>query len=164
MDSATREQVFAAKDRLQQLTQVTKEDLQWEAAEDRREEREREDKAKLKAINKAKIQAEKEKSTQEKKNKEEEKYLKQHNKTVTRVLNQAAKTSNAKVSSSDEEEEEENGNEDSEDQSASDDSQSQVGESQYQTLKVMDSEKGSKGDKGKEKADNPTNTYQRGKC
>lgn len=134
MDSTTRDQIFAAKERLQQLTQVTREDLEREAKEDKREEMEREEATKLRSLNKRKLQAEREKGSQEKKSNEDKRYLQQHNKTVAKVLSQVAKTSMVKTNGSEEEDEEEGfGNLES--QSISSDSPSQTGQQKPSTSK-----------------------------
>lgn len=87
MNSTTRDNVFANKERLHQLTQEHSRDSSGEKEEQ---------------------YVGKERARQEARALEEKRYLKQHNKTVSRVLNQAAKaTDPTRLSSEDEEEEEE---------------------------------------------------------
>lgn len=89
MDEETRRQIFATKEKLHQLTQTAVEEEQRSQARLRREKEQAEDKAR-----------------------EEKRYLRRHNKTVAKVLSQAAKA-DRRDSTSGEEETEEEGEDDS---------------------------------------------------
>lgn len=159
MDSTTRDQVFAAKERLQQLTQVTRKDLEWEAEQDRREEQELEEKASLRTLNKAKMQTEKEKALQERKVKESDRNLNQLDKSVTSVLSQAAKVSNTEPGESEGEEEEVECDH-LEDISVPSDSDHRTSQQKHSNTGKA---KGRKADKGKGKDNEPKPSDNRGK-
>lgn len=83
MNSSTRSQIFAAKERLHQLTEETRKDMGKSAGQTQ---------AMAKGVHqKEKTRLEKEKARQEARAEEEANYLKEHNKTVKQVLSQAAK-------------------------------------------------------------------------
>lgn len=88
MNNSTREQIFATKERLHQLTQTAENDEQRLQARTRREREHAEEKAR-----------------------EDARYLRQHNKTVTRVLSQAAKADGGHNTSGEEDTEEEDDDE-----------------------------------------------------
>lgn len=92
MNSTTRDNIFANKERLHQLTQATRGESSGEIGMQ---------------------QIIKEKARQAARELEERRYLRQHNKTVTRVLSQAAKATDPTRLSSEDEEEEEESEEDS---------------------------------------------------
>lgn len=92
MNSATRDNIFANKERLHRLTQKTRGETGGEMGQQH---------------------IEKEKARQEARALEERRYLRQHNKTVTRVLSQAAKAADPLRLSSEDKEEDEESEEDS---------------------------------------------------
>lgn len=113
MNSSSRDQLIAAKDQLHQLTQVGGE-------EEHRQEGVQHEATRRYLANKAKLQAEKEMAQVREKEKEEARYLRQHNKTVSKVLNQVAQAHRegrveGRADSDDEEEEDEDGESDSDD-------------------------------------------------
>lgn len=134
MNASTREILFATKDQLHQLTQLSREESNRETSS-RQEEIER-------ARQKAKAM-------------EEKRYLRQHNKTVTRVLNQAARASNQVRASSEEEEREEELEEESE--------SSDQEEHQERHRSEMSVSAGNSGEKGKEREVEPTLSGIKGK-
>lgn len=96
MNSATRNQIVAAKERLHRMTEEAREieqrraaKLYWEKTE--AEERAQEAARMLYHQKQAKYLAQKEKNRVEEKAKEEKEYLSLHNKTVKQVLSQVAK-------------------------------------------------------------------------
>lgn len=111
MNSNTRSKIFAAKERLQQLTQTAREEEEGRVEalrreKDRVEERAQIENTKQHQINKVRLQAEKEKAITDKKEKEEREYLRKHNRTVTKVLSQVAKGTRGGSTSEEEDDEE----------------------------------------------------------
>lgn len=113
MNSSTRDQLFAAKERLHQLTEKARGEEGKRAAQEQREKNQAEEAAVIQRQNKEKILAEKEKARVRARAQEEETYLKQHNKTVRQALSQAAKFSRG---AGDEEEEDGDGSEEDEEE------------------------------------------------
>lgn len=125
MNSTTRDQIFAAKERLHQLTQVARGDEERKERQMRREKERQDERAQEEANrkhqeNKAKIVAEREKRQAEERAKEEYRYLSQHNKTVKKVLSQVARAER-KGDQSEEEEMEDDEEEETEEESEHDD-------------------------------------------
>lgn len=137
MDSTTRENIFANKERLHQLTQGT--------GEDGRERRESQ-------------AVDRERARQKAKEIEEKRYLKKHNKTVTKVLNMAARASNkTRGSSEDEDEVEEQSDEDSDE-----DDQHEHLQTQDPQTHVRRNTADQDGEKGKEREDHSTSSRDKG--
>lgn len=98
MNSATRSQIIAAKERLHQLLEEARETERRKAAKEHWEKTEAEERAQEAASmlyhqKQARYLAQKEKTRAEAKAKEEETHLCLHNKTVKQVLSQVAKAS-----------------------------------------------------------------------
>lgn len=124
MNSSTRDQIFAAKEKLQQLTERAREEESKKQTQDERDKSQAQDRAQEEARaahqqNKEKIRVEREKARQQARAREEEEYLKKHNKTVKQVLSQAARLANddseAASSENDGSDEEDEDDEDDED-------------------------------------------------
>lgn len=122
MNNSTREQIFAAKERLHQLTQAAEEEEQRLQSRLRREKEQAEEKAR-----------------------EDAKYPRHHNRTVAKVLSQAAKADRGPDTSGEEDTEEEG-----EDESDGDESDR---EAQNQRRKHHDR---TRGEKRREVGEQPT--------
>lgn len=104
MNTTTREQIFAAKEKLHQLTEKAREEEKEKASQTQKEKRQ--------GVGSAR---EAEKIAR---SREEENYLKKHNKTVKQVLSQAARLARGEEEEASPEEE---GSESDEDEESSDD-------------------------------------------
>lgn len=125
MNSATRDQIIAAKERLEQLTEEAREiesrkasEAHWEKTQ--AEERAQEAASLLYHQRQAEHLAQKEKARVEAKAREDEKHLRLHNKTVRQVLSQVAKASRQGKDDNDAGDEGESEEEDSSDKSGTD--------------------------------------------
>lgn len=140
MNSATRDQIIAAKERLQQLTEEAREAEKRKVSKEYWEKTQAEERAQEAASmiyhqRQAEHLAQKEKLRVEAKAREDERHLRLHNKTVRQVLSQVAKTSRQGKVTDDEEDDGDSDDGSSDDESGTETNQN--GQQQKQDRKEM---------------------------
>lgn len=153
MDSTTRDQIFATKSRLHQLTQVNRTGRGREGQEGQDEDRNRAESDKRQSLTR-----ERDLANAEAKAHEEKRYLKQHNKTVARVLGQAAKATAGTGASSDEEEGEDEDDDTEEESDVSERQDLQQNQDLRPTSTNEISKQGDRKGKGKDRESTLTNS------
>lgn len=139
MNSASREQLLATKERLHKLTQENRQEERSEFGRGQKDDRSQQ----RQHTNKVKLLAEQEKAQAEKRAREDARYLRRHNRTVSKVLSQVAKA-DGRGELNNEDGSEDDGEEDDGEESDSEDDQER-----HQKYKQRSSTEGGKEGLGK---------------